>query len=595
MLNGWNTFSKTVLLIIIVLLPIGLIFGYTNQISVQVIKKELQEKALKRLSFFGAQLDNTVNQLSVMSIVLGRDPGVGTMGSAGSGPGAYERLQKQEDFIRKMSVLSATSSWPNRLTIYYPAIKQAISSDYYGIYDEAYLARMSRQPSGSWVYLDDRKEFAKLLWSPLLVKRSIKDAETIVEVRFSEVNLVSMLRDYSADEIGNTFFYKKGFEPIYDHDLGAQSTPLGLIAASLDKEPPDEPGYRVVRVGNDSYMVNIVYSESLGWYAVNYSPLKQVLEPITTSRNLFYASLLLMLLIGLLAAVFLFRQVQLPITMLLRGIKKIQTGEYAFRIRYKPRNEFDYLFLKFNQMSEEIQRLVETVHAENIRFRDAQLKHLQAQINPHFLSNSMFFIKNMIAVDDKEAATRMILNLASYYRYVTKLEHTMTTLREELELIDNYLVIQNLRLERFHYEIEVPESMYRLRVPRLFIQPVIENTMIHTVEKSGRYGIIEMSGRQKGGECLIIVDDNGADISDETIRKLRTKVERPVEEGEGFGLWNVHQRLRYQFGTEAGLQFSRSPLGGLRVAIYWKDSISGESAESTESGKDDDDAAAAGR
>ncbi|MNZ88742.1 Sensor histidine kinase YehU [compost metagenome] len=188
----------------------------------------------------------------------------------------------------------------------------------------------------------------------------------------------------------------------------------------------------------------------------------------------------------------------------------------------------------------------------------------------------MFFIKNMIAVNNKEAATSMIMNLASYYRYVTRLEHTMTSLQEELELIEHYLVIQNLRLERFHYEIDIPDQMLTLRVPRLLIQPIVENTIIHSIEKYGRYGIIEISGERKGDDCLIIVDDNGSEIADGLIQQLQKKIDRPVEEGEGFGLWNVHQRLRYQFGQEAGLRFAHSPLGGLRVMIRWNDSGVGD-------------------
>ncbi|MBW7473852.1 sensor histidine kinase [Paenibacillus oenotherae] len=573
MLYGWNTFSKTVLLIIIVLLPIAFIFGYTNQISVDVIEEELQEKALKRLSFFGAQIDNNVNQLSVISIVLSRDPGMKKLGNPGTGPGAYDRLQTQEDFIQKMSLLSATSSWTNRLSIYYPRIQQALSSDYYAIYNKSYLEEMSRQPAGSWIYRGGGKDeayFAKLVWSPLLVNRSIEAAETVVEVRFSESNLITMLRNYTHDESGNSFFYKKGFKPIYDRE--ADSVLTASINAALEKEPPLGSGYRIMDLKDESYMVNYVHADSLNWYAVNYTPLKEVLSPITKSRNLFYASLLLMLAIGLMAAVFLYKQVQLPIRMLLRGIQRIQTGEFVYRIRYKPKNEFDYLFLKFNQMSGEIQRLVEKVYEENIRYREAQLKHLQAQINPHFLSNSMFFIKNMIAVDDKEAATRMIINLASYYRYVTKLEHTMTSLQEELELIEHYLVIQNLRLERFHYEIHVPDSMRNLQIPRLLIQPIVENTVIHSIEKTGRYGIIDITCEQQGEDYLIRVDDNGTEITDDTIRRLQLKVERPVEKSEGFGLWNVHQRLHYKYGQGSGLAFARSPLGGLRVIIRWKTS-----------------------
>ncbi|RUS43801.1 sensor histidine kinase [Cohnella sp. AR92] len=572
MLRGWNTFSKTVLLIIIVLLPIALIFGYTNQISVQVIEKELQDKALKRLSFFGSQVDVTVDQLSVLAIVLSRDPTTRKLLHPSEGQGAYEHLQEQEEFIQKMSLLSATSGWPNRLTIYYPGVRQAISSDYYGIYDEDYLKKMSQEPHGTWVYNEEPKGndfFAKLLFDPSRGESDFSKQDEIVEVRFSKSNLTKLLQDFAQDEKGNSFFYKAGAETI-----AGQETDASLVAelkSQLDQDPPEEEGYRIASVDGESYMVDYVRSASLGWHAVSYTPLKDVLSPIDRSRNLFYASLLLMLLLGLAASLALYRQVQVPINKLLRGIQRIQTGEYVYRIRSSPRSEFDILILKFNQMSDEIQRLVEKVHAENIRYRDAQLKHLQAQINPHFLSNSLFFIKNMVAVDDKEAATKMIISLGAYYRYVTRLEHTMTSLKEELELIEHYLIIQNLRLERFHYEISLPEEMGSLRIPRLLVQPIVENAILHTIERTGRYGIIDISCERAGDENRVYIDDNGADLTEEIIRKLQSKTERPVEEGEGFGIWNVQQRLHYQFGPNAGLSFSRSPLGGLRVTIRWRE------------------------
>jgi len=559
-----------VAVIIIVLLPIALIFGYTNQISVDVIEKELQEKSLKRLSFFAAQIDSTVNQLSVLSIALSRDPGLRGLSLNEAVPDDYEKLELQEEFIQKMSQLSATSSWMNRLSIYFPASRQVISSDYYGLYNEAFLEEMSRYPAGEWAFKPDGAGggfFAKLTWNPLLVHRTLKEARTIVEVRFSSSSLVGMIRDYGYEENASLFFYREGYDPIYanasDSELG------GVIMDEMKSGELGEEGNLTATIKGESYMINFVKLDSLGWYAVNYMPMKQVLTPILKSKYLFYASLVLMLIIGLLAAVALYKGVQYPIMLLLRGIQRIQTGTYTHRLTFKPRNEFDYVFLKFNEMSDEIQRLIEKVHVENIRFRDAQLKHLQGQINPHFLANSLYFAKNMIAIGDKEAATSMIMNLASYYRYVTSLEHAMTTLEEELTLIDNYLTIQSLRLERFHYETDVPKEMLGLEVPRLMIQPIVENAIIHGVEKTGLYGIIEISGRMKGAECEIIVDDNNAALADETIQKLQQKVERPAQKDEGFGVWNVNQRLHYQFGPQSGLAFSRSPLGGLRVTIRW--------------------------
>ncbi len=121
-------------------------------------------------------------------------------------------------------------------------------------------------------------------------------------------------------------------------------------------------------------------------------------------------------------------------------------------------------------MAEQIQELIEKVYKETLRSREATLKQLQSQINPHFLYNCLFYIKNMASLGEKEAVVAMSLNLGEYYRYTTRLENPMTTIREEMKLIQNYLEIQTMRMQRLGYEIAIPEDMMELEIPRLLIQ-----------------------------------------------------------------------------------------------------------------------------
>ncbi|QMV43919.1 sensor histidine kinase [Cohnella cholangitidis] len=567
----WNTFSKMIIMIILLIMPIVIIYSYTNHTSINVIRQELQDKNLNRLSFFTSQVDNIVEQLSILSIIVSKDPSVKKLGDTDTLPTSYAQLQAQEDLIKKLSLLSVTSSWRNSLIIYLPRVKQSISNDYFSTYDDEYLSSLTEK---SWVYHptpNDQGEgyFSKVLWSPLLVNRSLLEADAVVEVRFYESNMIRMLNDYKNDgQDVHSFFYKQGSRKIEGNVINSEISQE--IAGVLDKTPLSKTGYQTIEIGEEQYLVSYVQSKSLGWYTVDYLPLKQVLAPITKSRNLFYGAIGLILLIALMGTVVLYRQVQVPIKLLLKGVQKIQTGSYSHRINFRPRNEFDFLFTKFNEMTDEIQRLLEKVYMENIRFREVKLKHLQSQINPHFLSNSLFFVKNMIAIDDKQAATTMILNLADYFRYITKMEHTLTTLREEIALIDNYLTIQNLRIERFHYEIDIPEPMLDLQIPRLMIQPIVENTIIHGVEKNANYGIIQITGEESDGEYRIIIDDNGGGITDKLLRDLQLKVSEPLDQEQGCGLWNVHQRLFYQYDQHSGLKFENSPLGGLRVIVHWR-------------------------
>lgn len=127
--------------------------------------------------------------------------------------------------------------------------------------------------------------------------------------------------------------------------------------------------------------------------------------------------------------------------------------------------------------------LIEQVYLEQLRAKDAHLKQLQSQINPHFLYNCLFFIKSKAVVGDTDSVEAMALNLGEYYRYITKTDHSLTTLQDELKLLENYLEIQNLRKQRISYEMDIAEDLLGLQIPRLLIQPLVENSIIHGIEK----------------------------------------------------------------------------------------------------------------
>ncbi|MDF2960646.1 MAG: histidine kinase [Paenibacillus sp.] len=563
-----NTFKKIMLFIVVLLIPIVILYSYSNQVSVTVVEDEIQNSNLNRLSFFASQMDNVVNQLSITSIIVSKDQSIKDLLDLTNQKSTYEQLRLQESIVGKLNLLSATSNWTNRLTIYFPKLKQAVSNDYSGVYDPDFLRK---NMNTFWKYHPQEagdSYFTKFMVSPLITNVDPDDADAIIEVRFFQQNLINMLSEFEQVGKGTPFLYFPGVEPIMN--AGPDPALISQLVAHLDSEHLEPLGHLIVELNCEKYLVDYVRSKSLGFYLVDFTPFQQILSPIVKSRNLFYFSIGLLLIMSIVVALLLYKQVQIPIKWLLRGVQGIRAGQYAMRLHYNPNNEFDYLFLRFNEMAGQIQELVEKVYMENIRFREAKLKHLQSQINPHFLYNCLFFIKNMIAVGDKQAATAMVLNLGDYYRYITKLENTMTTLQEEMKMVQNYLNIQNLRIERFHYEIDIPESMAQLEIPRLMIQPIVENAIVHGIGKVERYGIITIEGSRSETGYRIIIDDNGNGMSDERLSELQQRVALPMEDEMSCGLWNVHQRLIYQFKKNSGLVFSHSPQGGIRVEIKWE-------------------------
>jgi two-component system sensor histidine kinase YesM len=287
---------------------------------------------------------------------------------------------------------------------------------------------------------------------------------------------------------------------------------------------------------------------------------------------------LLLLVLSIGAALLLYRKVQVPIQRLMRGLQQIRKGQLSTRIPVDhSRDEFAYLTQSFNHMAEQIQELIEKVYEERIRSREATLKHLQSQINPHFLYNCLFYIKNMTQLGNREAVIAMSLSLGDYYRYITRDENDMTTVEEEIRLLDNYLSIQQMRTNRLSYEIAVPQELMQQHIPRLLIQPIVENAVIHGIEPMEGSGHIvvtgmaaqeQMDGRQYTRYSLF-VDNDGVTLTPEEIAGLEREINEPMGEEIGTGTWNVHQRLVTRYGHSSGLHFASIPYGGLSVEIRW--------------------------
>jgi two-component system sensor histidine kinase YesM len=566
-----NTFRKMVLIIFLLLIPIACVYMYSHQVSVNVLRSEIQGNLLNRQQFFISQVDAAVDQLAMFPVIVGHDPFIREYVDK-KYSNEMDRLLLQSRVIGKLGYQSASSDWTNELNIYLAEEKQVLSSNIFVTYNNE---KMKQPIQSNWTYDKGNGKpfndsFVRQIAEPASAAR-LEQARAVYEVRFSAENLRLMLDHFKAGGKGDPFLYVPGLPGVYNHSVVSELA--GSVTRQLDMHTIEaESGNRILELDSNKYLVNYVKSKPLGWYLVDYVPLEQTLLPITESRNFFYIFIALLLIAGMVAVYLLYRHVQIPIAKLLQGVLQLKRGVYSARIEYRPNNEFDFLIRRFNEMAEEIQELIEKVYAEQLRSREATLKQLQAQINPHFLYNCLFFISNMAMLEDKQSVVAMANNLGDYYRYTTRVEKQQVSVREELQLITNYLTIQNLRMERICYVIEVPDQMLHLKIPRLLLQPLVENAVIHGLERKAGKGLIRIRGESDGTEHRIIVEDNGAGISKERLTELQYELDAPMSEQMGCGVWNVHQRLRHYFGPSSGLELmTADDSKGFKAIVKWRE------------------------
>lgn len=271
--------------------------------------------------------------------------------------------------------------------------------------------------------------------------------------------------------------------------------------------------------------------------------------------------------LGLLG-VYLKRQVHRPMRALVTAFERVQAGDLHVRLAYSGRDEFSYLYSSFNTTVAQLEKSIEETYAYRLLAREAELKQLQSQINPHFLYNCFFVLYNMAELEDTDSIMRMTQYLGGYYRYVFRAEGELATLEEEFAQARNYLGIQSLRFgDRLSVSLEpVPEAWRQAPVPRLLFQPIVENIFAHGLKTPG--GTIRVVMEMEESALTIHFEDDGAGMTKEAAARLAKRLEEADAQPKTLsGLLNVHRRLRLHFGAGSGLAVSCSDLGGLKVSV----------------------------
>ncbi len=566
-----NLFTKILILIVIMLVPIVGLYFYSNKTGTDVLRDELNKSNINQLIFFQDQVNTDIDLLAMWTNLLIQDPDISSFKNIFE-YSEYMDLDKIELIKRiqtKIRIQESSSDWNSKVYIYSPKLQRVVSVNDVKTYDDTDLKQELEQ---GWQVKKTGGDPEWFLFSwftvtPYSSFNTPEKANLVIEVQFDSVNITKMLDKFKSDGRRDPLYYKKETGVIYNRT--ADRTLAGQLIQKLEEQELQNIENRTVEIGAEKYLVNIVQSNRTGWYLIDYMPLSDIVLPIEKSNRLFYTSVACLLLMSSLAAYLLYAQVQVPIKKMVVAFQKLKNADYSVRLVPKGSSEFSFVFARFNSMVAQIQELFEKVYMEKIHVREAKLKQLQSQINPHFFYNCFSFVSSMAKLQNHQAVIAMSENLSKYYRYTTRQERDLVHLSEELDFVTSYLEIQKMRMNRLHYSIELPFQMRKLPIPPLMIQPLVENAVIHGIESHAESGRVAITGEWDDGEARLIVEDNGKGMNEDQLLSLQQKLEQPMDEQMGCGLWNVHQRMQLRFGEGAGITLTTSALGGVKAVLRW--------------------------
>lgn len=259
-----------------------------------------------------------------------------------------------------------------------------------------------------------------------------------------------------------------------------------------------------------------------------------------------------------------------PIQRLCAATRQAASGDFEVQIMENQTDELTELNVSFNQMVEKIGNLVEDVREQELNMHKTELRLLQAQIHPHFLYNTLDAIIWLAESERKEDVVRMVSSLSAFFRTTLSKGRDYITIEEEMEHIRSYLEIQHFRYsDILEYEIKIPREMYSYFILKLTLQPLVENALYHGLKQKRGLGHIRISGKKEEDRLIFSVWDDGVGMTKEQLervhRLIRGDVDAPVDHksggdtgSTGFGLYNVAQRLRLNYGKEYGLEAESS-------------------------------------
>ena len=353
-------------------------------------------------------------------------------------------------------------------------------------------------------------------------------------------------------------------------------------------DPIGELGHALWRVDGKTCLLAARASGTLGMQFYGYAPRDSMFGDLDQYTRLWMLFLLGTLALALAYAVATYYLVRRPMRMLVDSLSRLEKGELDVRISHSINDEYAYVYDTFNGMAAALQNLIDMNLRQELLTQQAQMKQLQAQINPHFLYNSFYTLQRMAKDEDLEGLEEFLHYLAEYFRFITRDGRDLVSLGAEVAHATNYAHIQAIRFRRrIRVELEaLPEDCASLQVPRLILQPVLENAFEHGLKDVLGDGFLCLSYRREAEWLYIQVANNGADVSGETLAALREELANAAQRDGGpevTGLVNIHRRLRIAFGEGSGVRLEGNPGGGLIVTLVLP-GTAGSATQSVEGG-----------
>ncbi|KOY14998.1 sensor histidine kinase [Paenibacillus xylanivorans] len=569
----WKNASIVVKLMIAFVLVILPLYGISIMIthtSSKQMQTEVEKAHESKLYFYHNHLQFELERMSGLVTEFSFDDTMSTLSTRAAIMSRYEVTSSLNNIHNKLGQIMVTSPYISDVVYYVPALHKRVSAadGIRNVEDGEWkdlLATMGNL-NGELSYSDNNLYFLKS--NPYNMNHE-EPPNFILGIRLSAEELKHRLQQL-AETGGSDITLSFGEQ----HNVVISSSDEPASAAQLQQVSPESPvSMQVTRFQSDPFLYYSLYDPDHSFTLTASIPNDVLKAPLEQYNLWLWMLTLISIVIIMIFSFSIYRSIHKPLSVLIRGFRMAEQGQTSIHIPQSRRDEFGYLYSRFNHMIERLHILIDENYVARIRTSEAELKHLQSQIQPHFLYNSLFSIKQMAEVENVELIQEFTDYLGQYFRYMSRDSHSEVSLGEEVDHALVYASIQKIRFgSRVQLQLEELSREYRdIAIPRVIIQPIVENVFEHALAKRSQGGILKLSYQVDQDKLSIRIEDDGDQLTDEILSNLQASFQESANQRSGneeiTGLMNVNQRLRIKFGTGYGLFAERSVLGGLCMIL----------------------------
>ncbi|GGI46561.1 histidine kinase [Paenibacillus marchantiophytorum] len=554
---------------ILILVPLFIIGYSIYNWGITTVKTEITNSLSAQTDFYKTNLEKELQRIRILQYDILNDASLNELAVASLSLSDYDRDMNLNRVQQRIDAIKGSSRYIAEVKVVIPGIHKSINTPSILDMNEKDSDLVLQSPSMSILKLNYvNQQIILNSDSSNIGKTSDNTPLFYIFILLSETEISKMLEEMQTYEGSGSILFSTSNELVIESS--SNKVLSQEMRSSLVRHQDVNFNIKnILELNKKQYYVNVTTMDQVGLTLVRYTPIAQVFQKIDHYRTLFWIFSCTTLIIICIFSISTYRFIHRPLSKLVKAFYRVEKGDITVEIKHNHQDEFKHIYERFNSMLSNLNSLIDQVYRQKILLQHAELKQLQTQITPHFLYNSFFILNRWIQRGYTEEAITFSKQLGSYFQFVTRSAAEEIPLAREVEHARTYTDIQTMRFSnRIQSEFaELPEKLGHMMVPRLLLQPIIENAFAHGLEDMEVGGRLVVSFDLVENELHLSIEDNGKNLLDHDLENMKRQLNCEDEHVEITGLLNIHRRIRLKFGKMSGIEVCRGELGGLKVTM----------------------------